>query len=81
MPYNIFTSINNLKIFVTKVQTLNGKSYKELPDFIKNKKAIINIKNDDNNCFLYSVLCGYLDIYDKPHPERVNHYSNHLKDC
>ena len=24
-------------------------------------------------------LCGYLDICDKPHPERVNHYTNHLK--
>ncbi len=42
------------------------------------KKAVINIKNDDDNCFIYSVLCGYLDICDKPHPERVNQYTNYL---
>ena len=31
------------------------------------------------NCFICSVLCGCLSICDKPHPERVNHYKEHLK--
>jgi len=67
-----------MDLFVAKVQTLNGKSYKELPDFIKNKKAIINIKNDDNLCFLYSVLCGLKT--PSSHPERVSHYKGRLSE-
>jgi hypothetical protein len=72
-------TINNIYIDIYKVKPLNGSSYIPLPEWVANKKAVINIKNDDNNCFIYSVLCGYLDICDKPHPERVNHYTNHLK--
>ena len=71
--------INNIYIDIYKVKPLNGKSYIALPENIANKKAVINIKNEDNNCFIYSVLCGYLDICDKPHPERVNHYTKHMK--
>ena len=67
-----------MDLFVAKVQTLNGKSYKELPNFIKNKKAIINIKNDDNLCFLYSVLCGLKT--PAIHPERVSHYKGRLNE-
>ena len=72
-------TINNIYIDIYKVKPLNGSSYIPLPAWVANKKAVINIKNDDNNCFIYSVLCGYLDIYDKSNPERVSQYANHLK--
>ena len=72
-------SINKIYIDIYKNKPLNGSSYIPLPDWISNKKAVINIKNEDKNCFIYSVLCGYLDICDKPHPERVSHYTNHMK--
>ena len=71
--------IKEIYIDIYKTKPLNGSSYIALPEYIANKKAVINIKNDDNNCFIYSVLCGYLDICDKPHPERVNNYYDHLK--
>ena len=78
--YQEVISINNIYIDIHKTKPLNGSSYIPLPDWIANKKAIINIKNtDDNNCFLYSILCGVLGICDKPHPERVSHYKEHLK--
>ena len=55
----------------------------KIQNFFRNEKErnkiVINIKNDDNNCFIYSVLCGYLDICDKSNPERVSQYANHLK--
>ena len=70
--------IDYIDIHRAKINPLSGSSYKELPDFIKNKKAIINIQNEDNKCFLYSVLCG-LEI-PKSHPERVSHYINKLNE-
>jgi hypothetical protein len=41
---------------------MRGSSYMLLPDFLKNTKSIINIKNTDDKCFLWSVLHG---IYGK----------------
>jgi hypothetical protein len=52
--FNLF----QIDIHVAKVKALTGSSYIELPDKIANKKAVINIKNEDNLCFVYSVLCG-----------------------
>lgn len=78
--YMKIVNIDNVSIVINKTKALNASSYIPLPDWISNKKAIINIKNtNDNNCFIYSVLCGVLSIYEKDHPERVSHYYNHLK--
>ena len=49
-----------------------GSSYIDLPLWIKNKKACINIQNDDNKCFMYAVQCGVYEVYKKPHPEQFN---------
>ena len=35
---------------------MRGSSYILLPDFIMRKKAIINIQNRDNKCFLWCIL-------------------------
>lgn len=79
--YMKIVNIENVDVIVHKMKALNGSSYIPLPEKIANKKAVINIKNDkDNNCFIYSVLCGYLGIYDKDHPERISHYYHHLKE-
>ena len=53
-----------------------GKSYKDLPPQIKSKKAIVNIQNKDNLCFIYSVLCHVINPGIKP--ERVSKYVDHL---
>ena len=43
---------------------MNGSSYIPLPDWILNKKAIVNIENKDEKCFLWCVL-RYLYPRDK----------------
>jgi hypothetical protein len=44
----------NIKIDVNK--PLHGSSYVELPEFIRDKKAVIYIQNSDNACFKWCVL-------------------------
>lgn len=44
---------------------MRGSSYIALPDFITKKRAMINIKNNDEKCFLWSIL-RYL------HPRETN---------
>lgn len=62
-------------IEISKINPSTGSSYVKLPDYIANKKAVINIKNEDNKCFLYSVLCALNISNIKYNPERVSHYS------
>ena len=52
---------------------LSGGTYKPLPKAIAAKKAIINVKNPDNLCFLYSIIAlkhpasDHVDRYTKYH--------------
>lgn len=50
----------------------HGSSYLELHPYLKSKKAIINVKNEDDECFMRSILASR-------HPQerdaqRVNKY-------
>ena len=49
-------SIINLTLHTAKWDPLNAGSYIDLPPNLKNKKAIINMKNKDDKCFLWCVL-------------------------
>ena len=63
-------SIINLELHTVEWVPLRGSSYIELPKWLKDKKAIINMKNDDNKCFIWCVLRV---LYPKDdHPERLD---------
>ena len=52
----VFDKIINIELHTAKWDPLNAGSYIDLPPNLKNKKAIINMKNQDNKCFLWCVL-------------------------
>ena len=54
--------IQQLTIHYSKFTPARGAKYIDLPDWIKNKKGCVNIKNDDNKCFKYSIQCQIYDI-------------------
>ena len=66
-----FKEVDQLEIHTTKFNPIKGNSYIPLPDWIMRKKAIVNIRNKDNKCFIWSVL-RYL------HPREKNDFR--LKD-
>ena len=51
-----FKEVIRLEIHIVEYKSIKGGSYLLLPEFIQKKKAIINIKNEDDKCFLWSVL-------------------------
>ena len=51
----VFVKFNQLQIHMADWKPISGSSYIPLPAGIKNKKAIINIKNEDNQCFKWRV--------------------------
>ena len=52
----VLESIENIKLHTAKWDPLNAGSYIDLPPFLKNKKAIINMQNQDEKCFMWCVL-------------------------
>ena len=71
--------INKIVIQYDRYNPTRGGSYIKLPEWIANKKACVNIKNEDNKCLKYSIQCGIYKIYDNLHPEKECHYKK-LKD-
>ena len=51
-----FKEVESLEIHLADYKPFKGGSYIPLPEFIQKKNAIINIKNEDDKCFLWSVL-------------------------
>ena len=47
-----FKEVTSLEIDIVDYKPIKGSSYIPLPDIIMRKKAIINMENKDNKCFL-----------------------------
>lgn len=72
-----FKNVVYFDISFSKYNPLKGSSYIELPKELADKKAIINIKNDDNKCFLWSVLASLYPVDRKKYPNKVHHYKKY----
>ena len=66
----VFVEVKNLTLHTVIWDPVSAGSYIELPKFLKNKQAIINMKNQDNKCFLWCVLRALNPKDD--HPERID---------
>ena len=66
----IFLKVIKLVLHTTKWEPLYGSSYIPLDPYLANKKALINMQNEDDKCFMWSVLRA---LYPKDnHPERID---------
>ena len=74
-----FKKILSITIHYDKYDPTRAGRYIELPEWIKLKKACINIKNKDQKCFKYCIQSVVYDKISKHHPEEMFHY-NKLKD-
>ena len=50
-----FHSVLSLDLHTVKYVALDGSSYIPLPKFLPAKKAIINLKNEDDECFKWAI--------------------------
>ena len=51
-----FKEVVQLEIHIVEYNPTKGSTYIPLPDWITNKKAIVNIKNKDEKCFIWCIL-------------------------
>ena len=57
----IFDSIDILYYNLNKISLKRGGSYIDSPKWIKNKKAAINLQNNDDKCVQYPVTVTLLN--------------------
>ena len=65
-----YEKVIKLVLHTTKWEPLYGSSYIPLDPYLANKKALINMQNEDDKCFMWSVLRA---LYPKDkNPQRVD---------
>ena len=74
-----FTDVTDCTLHVALYDSIGASSYIVTPKFLQKKRAIVNVQNKDNKCFMYSVLSGmHKEI--KKNRERVKQYRKFEKE-
>src|SRR6266516_4936505 len=74
----VFKRIFSSTVRLARYNPFGGSSYIPTPKELANKKAIVNVQNNDVYCFLYAISSAIYNI--KSHPERPSHYDKHLSE-
>jgi hypothetical protein len=68
--------ILHMEVYTMQYRPIGGSSYFPLPDALQGSKSIVNIKNQDQKCFLWSVLVALHPVSRKNNPNHVSHYTS-----
>ena len=69
----LYYGIVSLDVDIHEVELTRGNSYLKLPEWIANKKAVINPKNEhDDECFKWAVIAALHHGEIEHHAERIN---------
>ena len=71
----VFHKVLSVECHIAKYKAIKGGSYIKIPEAISLKKAVINVKNKDNECFKWSVLSALFP--PTRDAERVSKYTEH----
>ena len=68
----VFESVDLLSYHFHKTSLKRRKSYMKAPEWVINKRAIINPKHEDNKCFQDSITVALNHQSIESHPERIS---------
>ena len=74
----VFLYIQSFRIHIGKYNPLKIKSYLPLPKEILNKKCCINIKNEDEKCFMYCILYHIFKNEILKDADRITKYNKYV---
>lgn len=70
--------IQSLRLEITRYRPIRGSSYIPSPDWIAAKKAVINVRNNDQRCLAWAVASARHPA--ATHSERPSKYAEHLNE-
>ena len=68
----IFDNVDSLHHKLHKISLNRGGTYIDSPNWLRNKKATINPKINDDKCFQYAITVPLNHEQIKSHPERIS---------
>ena len=68
----IFEEVLYMDINIHQLNLTTESSYLPLPDWLARKKAIINPKNEDQECFKWAIIAALEFQNIESHPERIS---------
>ena len=71
-----FIGLDRVVVTVYDYNLARGRRYIPTPPALASKKAIVNVQNTDNKCFMWSVLAALYPLKD--HVDRVMKYRDHV---
>ena len=69
-------SIKAVNLNIARYNPIRGSSYIPTPQSLVKKMALVNVKNEDQNCFLYSILASLFP--NKNNPEKRSSYKKYI---
>ena len=66
--------ILKMEVHTAEYNPLIASNYVPLPTQIAKKKAVLNIVNNDEKCFIWSILASLYPVSGNSHPYRVSNY-------
>ena len=78
-----FTFFDKVLFYVSglvKYNPMRASSYSSLPKELKSKQGCLNIENDDEKCFLWSILASLHSVQHRNSPDRVSKYQQYEHD-
>lgn len=76
----VLTSINSIDAYILEFTQFLATAHIKLPQSISLSHAILNIRNFDSRCFIYSVLAAIHPIKHGEHANRVSRYKPYEKE-
>ena len=67
----VFDNVDSLYYKLDKISLNGGGSYIDSPEWLKNKKATINPKNNDDRCFQYALTVALNLEHIKKDPQII----------
>ena len=74
----IVKTVQSLQVHTIDYRPLAASSFVELPFRLKRSQALLNIRNNDDRCFIYCILAKLHP--DVPKPEHVSSYKSYEKE-
>ena len=72
-------NVENISLFIAKYNPISGTTYIKTPSHILGKHAVINVKNNDSLCFIWSILAALKHNQLKHSYGKVSSYRKYVK--
>ena len=69
----VLAEIYSLNLNAVRFAPLSGSAWTPLPKFLQNKRAIVNVQNKDDSCFVYAIASALYPV--EKNSDRPNMYS------